>query len=139
MISYEAGFKAETADRRFSLDAAVFHIDWKDIQLFAQINGFGVNANGGKAKSNGVEFTAPRGRCAASTCRSMAPTPTRKLTDDTPRVWSAGGTAIACRSTPKFSAGAERAIIEWALGGDDHGLCRRLVPPLSSQIAGYDR
>lgn len=58
LISYEVGVKAETADRSFSIDMAAFHIDWKDIQLFAQIEDFGVNANGGKAKSNGFEFTA---------------------------------------------------------------------------------
>ena len=58
LVSYELGFKMETADRTFSLDASVFHIDWSDIQLFAQVEDFGVNANGGKAESNGVEFTA---------------------------------------------------------------------------------
>ncbi|MBM7404687.1 MULTISPECIES: TonB-dependent receptor [Sphingomonas] len=57
LISYEVGFKAETADRSFSIDVAAFHIDWKDIQLFAQVEDFGINANGGKAKSDGVEFT----------------------------------------------------------------------------------
>src|SRR3546814_13060078 len=49
---------AETADRSFAIDAAAFHIDWTDIQLFTVINGFGLNANGGKAKSDGFEFTA---------------------------------------------------------------------------------
>ncbi len=58
LISYEVGIKAETADRTFGIDLAAFHIDWKDIQLFAQIDDFGVNANGGKARSDGVEFTA---------------------------------------------------------------------------------
>ncbi|MFZ3482925.1 TonB-dependent receptor [Sphingomonas sp. 3-13AW] len=58
LISYEVGVKAETADRSFSIDIAAFHIDWKDIQLFAQVEDFGINANGGKAKSDGVEFTA---------------------------------------------------------------------------------
>ena len=58
LISYEAGIKAETSDRSFAIDLAAFHIDWTDIQLFAQIGDFGVNANGGKASSDGVEFTA---------------------------------------------------------------------------------
>src|SRR3546814_12269173 len=42
----------------FAIDAAAFHIDWTDIQLFTVINGFGLNANGGKEKSDGFEFTA---------------------------------------------------------------------------------
>ena len=58
VISYEAGVKAVSADRRFSIDVAAFHIDWKRIQLFATVNGFGVNANGGSARSDGVELTA---------------------------------------------------------------------------------
>ncbi len=39
LISYEVGIKAQTADGRFSIDAALFHIDWKDIQLIATVNG----------------------------------------------------------------------------------------------------
>ena len=58
LVSYEVGFKAETADRTFGIDIAAFHIDWQDVQLFAQIGDYGVNANGGSAKSDGVEFTA---------------------------------------------------------------------------------
>ena len=57
-VSYEAGVKAESADHRFSIDAAAFHINWKKIQLFAIVNNFGVNVNGSSAKSDGVEFTA---------------------------------------------------------------------------------
>src|SRR3546814_12425546 len=41
-----------------TLFRSAFHIDWTDIQLFTVINGFGLNANGGKAKSDGFEFTA---------------------------------------------------------------------------------
>ena len=59
IISYEAGIKAETPDHRFSADAAVFHIDWKDIQLLTNdpVSGFNFNSNGGKAKSDGFELT----------------------------------------------------------------------------------
>jgi outer membrane receptor protein involved in Fe transport len=31
-------------------------IDWKDIQLLAQVENFGVNTNGGSARSKGIEF-----------------------------------------------------------------------------------
>lgn len=57
LTSYEAGIKADWFNRRLSLDLAAFYLDWKDIQLFAQVNGFGVNANGGTAVSKGFEFT----------------------------------------------------------------------------------
>ena len=39
-------------------DFALFHIAWQDIQLFAGVNNFGVNVNGGDARSDGFEFTA---------------------------------------------------------------------------------
>ncbi len=58
VINYELGLKAETADRSFGIDISAFHIDWDDIQLLAQVGAYGVNANGGKATSDGVEFTA---------------------------------------------------------------------------------
>jgi len=57
LTSYEVGLKTESADGRFGLDAAAYYLNWKDIQLFAVINGVGLNANGGKAISQGVEFT----------------------------------------------------------------------------------
>jgi outer membrane receptor protein involved in Fe transport len=62
VTSWEAGVKAETPDHRFSVDAAAFHIDWKNIQLFTSIDvggiPFNVNSNGPSAKSDGFEATA---------------------------------------------------------------------------------
>jgi outer membrane receptor protein involved in Fe transport len=56
--SYELGIKTESENGAFALDAALFYLDWEDIQLFAQINNVGLNANGGTATSKGLEFTA---------------------------------------------------------------------------------
>jgi iron complex outermembrane recepter protein len=56
--NYEVGVKTETDDRLLSLEATAFLIDWKDIQLLAQVEGFGVNTNGASARSKGVEVTA---------------------------------------------------------------------------------
>lgn len=58
LVSYEGGVKADFLDRKVSLDAAVFYLDWDHIQLFTRINNVGLNANGGKAESKGIEFTA---------------------------------------------------------------------------------
>jgi iron complex outermembrane recepter protein len=57
LTSYEAGFKAETIDRRFSLDVATYDIDWKNIQIQKIVDGFGtyVNAPGG-ATIQGAEL-----------------------------------------------------------------------------------
>lgn len=56
--NYELGFKADWLDHALSVDIAAYYIDWKDIQLFASVNGTGVNTNGGTAVSRGVEFAA---------------------------------------------------------------------------------
>ena len=58
VLSYEVGFKSLSKDGTLSFDISAFHIDWKDIQLLAVVNGFGVNTNGVSAKANGVEFSA---------------------------------------------------------------------------------
>jgi outer membrane receptor protein involved in Fe transport len=56
--SYEAGYKSETVDRRFSADLAVYYIDWNDIQIAAVRNAQGIilNAPGG-ATVRGAEIT----------------------------------------------------------------------------------
>src|SRR3546814_3012171 len=58
VTSYELGFKGETADGTFGLDASVYHIDWNNIQLAANGNGFGINVNGRGATIDGPEIAA---------------------------------------------------------------------------------
>jgi outer membrane receptor protein involved in Fe transport len=55
--NYEIGLKTETDDHLLSIELSAFLIDWKNIQLLAQIDNLGVNVNGGAARSKGVEFT----------------------------------------------------------------------------------
>jgi outer membrane receptor protein involved in Fe transport len=55
--SYELGFKAQTADRSFSIDASVYYIDWKNIQVATAANGISVEANAGNAHIKGAELT----------------------------------------------------------------------------------
>lgn len=55
--NYEVGVKSELLDRKLSLELTAFYIDWRNIQLFTVINDVGVNINGGKARSKGIEFS----------------------------------------------------------------------------------
>lgn len=60
--NYELGLRSDLLDRRLSVDVAAFLVDWKSIQLFeflqvAGTPGFGINANGGTARSKGLEWT----------------------------------------------------------------------------------
>lgn len=55
--SYEAGLKAETADRSFGIDASVYHIDWSNIQIITARAGSTIIANAGSAKIDGAELS----------------------------------------------------------------------------------
>jgi iron complex outermembrane receptor protein len=57
-VNYELGVKSRLLDRRLSIDADVFYIDWSKIQLTGFTPaGFTYAFNGGKAKSEGVELS----------------------------------------------------------------------------------
>ena len=43
--SYEVGYKAETSDRRFDVDVAVYDIDWKSLQITVNRGGFSAITN----------------------------------------------------------------------------------------------
>jgi iron complex outermembrane recepter protein len=57
--SYELGLKGDLAGHLFSYEASLYYIGWRDIQLsFIDPNsGFGFVSNGGRAKSQGAEFS----------------------------------------------------------------------------------
>ena len=57
-INYEVGVKSELFNRKVSIDATAFDIDWSKIQLLTVVGGFGVNINGGSARSRGFELSA---------------------------------------------------------------------------------
>jgi len=56
LASYEVGLKSQFAERRVTLDAAVFRIEWDDIQVASSFNGVGGLVNGGEASSEGLEL-----------------------------------------------------------------------------------
>jgi outer membrane receptor protein involved in Fe transport len=53
----ELGVRSTQLAGSLSLDVALFNVNWKNIQLLELVDGFGVNGNGGTAKSQGVEWT----------------------------------------------------------------------------------
>jgi len=58
--NYEIGIKGDALDHRLTFDASAYYIDWKNIQL-AYVdpdNGFGFEANGSRAKSEGLELSS---------------------------------------------------------------------------------
>ena len=142
LISYEAGVKAESSDHRFSVDAAAFHIDWKDIQLLATDgdSGFSFNSNGGNAKIDGLELTAVARPMPGLELSANAAYTNARLTEDTPpdiqgRIAGRDGDQLPF--TPKFAT-ALNADYQWPVGGDALAHVGGSWRHLSGQTATYD-
>jgi iron complex outermembrane receptor protein len=136
LTSYEIGLKVESADRRYTLDIAAFHIDWEDIQLFARVNNFGVNINGGDATSEGLEFTATGYFTQAFSMSVNGAWTDAQLEDDTP-VLSGGLEGDELPFTPEISVGVN-GNYEWAVGSNAMAYVGGSLRYLSDQTATYD-
>ncbi|WP_309662430.1 TonB-dependent receptor [Sphingomonas sp.] len=134
VISYEAGVKVQSADNHLSFDAAAFHIDWKNIQLFAIVSGFGINANGGGAKSDGFEFTATARPVRGLDLSLNGAYTNARLTTDT-QIGGLAGDKLPF--TPKFSLGLNGDYI-WPLSGSVTGHVGASLRHLSGQSGGFD-
>jgi iron complex outermembrane recepter protein len=57
--NYEIGTKGDFLNHKVTVDASLYYVDWKDIQLFVfdPQNYQGYTANAGRAKSQGVELS----------------------------------------------------------------------------------
>jgi outer membrane receptor protein involved in Fe transport len=113
ITSFEAGFKTDIG-RRVSLDLAVYHLKWDDIQLFTVIDNFGLNANGGSARSNGFEGTLNLRPMRGLSFNLNAALIDAKLTADTPPfVGGFDGDRLPFVPRTSFSASAD---YEWNAG-----------------------
>ena len=105
LTSWEVGLKTEAPDRLWSLEAAAYHLKWKDIQLFAIVNDIGINANGGRARINGVEFSGTLRPVPGLRILANGAYTDSKLLDDTPNPEITGGRAgDPLPYVPKWSA-----------------------------------
>lgn len=114
VTSYEIGTKGDLFEHRLSFDVAAFRIDWKNIQVTQQFNGFIYVVNGPKARSQGVEATFSL-RPTRGLNVSLSGTYTdAELRQDAPT--SIGG--FAGERLPNVSRWAGNADVgyEWALG-----------------------
>lgn len=137
--NFEIGFKGETADRTASLDVAIYHINWSNIQLLTSINNFGLNINGGDAKVDGVELTATLRPARGFNISVNGAYTNARLADDLPpiagQVPAFDGDRLPW--TPKFSAAANLDY-NWSLGGDAEAFIGGSLRHVSSQVADYD-
>jgi outer membrane receptor protein involved in Fe transport len=145
VISYEAGIRAQTADRSFAIDAAAFYIDWDDIQIistFTSASGTtGTNANGKRARSKGFEFNATARPTRGLTAIANITYTKAQLRDDT--VPPAGGLNLTgglagdqLPFAPAWKVGLS-ADYDWAIGGDATAFIGGNVQWQSDQPAAF--
>jgi len=84
IVNYETGIKGDAFERAVRYDLTAFYIDWKDIQLLANVGGFGVNTNGGKARSVGLEGSVDWAVTSELTLNANGAYTNAQLTQDTP-------------------------------------------------------
>jgi iron complex outermembrane receptor protein len=55
--NYELGLKGEFSEQNLAFDVSLYSVDWTDIQINQVLSGLSVGANGGEARSKGVELS----------------------------------------------------------------------------------
>lgn len=135
LTSSEVGYKADLLDKRLSVEAAVYHLDWRKIQL-AQITPTGsLVVNGGKARVNGLELTATARPSAQWTLSGSVSNIDGKLAEDVVGLGAVAGDRLPY--TAQTSA-ALRAAYSFELVGRPAfaGLTARYVGKRNSSFPG---
>jgi outer membrane receptor protein involved in Fe transport len=136
VISYELGFKSLSRDGLLSFEVAAFHIDWKDIQLLAIVNGFGVNTNGVGATSDGLEFNATLRPLTGLRLSANGAYNNARLDGSTsPLVGGVKGDKLPF--SPKLSVGVG-ADYRWSLGATTPAYAGVSLRHLSHQSGAFD-
>ena len=92
--SYELGWKGEMLDRRLAIEAAIYRIDWKNIQVFTAQAGFSTIGNAGSAVSRGLELTLRAKASAALSVSGALSLIDAKLREDNPALGAAAGDRV---------------------------------------------
>jgi iron complex outermembrane recepter protein len=99
--NYELGARSTLLNGSLSLDVALFYVDWKNIQLFEVVDGFGINGNGGTANSKGLEWTFGYVPVHGLTLQWTGAYTDAKLTSDAPALNAVSGNELPF--APKWS------------------------------------
>lgn len=103
--SYELGYKADLLDKRLNLEAAVFNIDWKDLQQPKAVGASTIVVNAGKARVRGVELAARYKVDAHWNLEGSLAWTNPKLTEDAPAL-GPSGSRLPNTAKLAFSLGA---------------------------------
>jgi len=117
--NYEIGLRTDLFDKTFSIDMAVFYIDWKDIQILSVVQTpagpVGINGNSGSAKSKGVEWNLAWRPISGLTLALLGAYTDAYLTADAPGLGAISGEKLPF--VPDVSA-TLNADYKWPAFGD---------------------
>jgi iron complex outermembrane recepter protein len=84
--NYELGTKGEFLDRRLTVDTSLYYILWRNVQLslYDPVTFIDFTGNGGRAKSQGIEFTVQAKPLTGLTASSWVVLSEAKLTQALP-------------------------------------------------------
>jgi outer membrane receptor protein involved in Fe transport len=140
LISYEAGLRAETADRTFALDASVYYLDWKNIQVLVTYNTsigpINADGNGDDARSVGAEVTATLRPTAGLSVVGSVAYNDAKLTDDLPE-GNGGFDGDRLPYAPQLTANLS-ADYEWNLSNGAKAFVGGSVRLIGDQQTDFD-
>lgn len=137
VTSYEVGFKGETVDRTFGIDAAVYRIDWTDIQLYGVVNNYGVNINGSTARVNGAEVTATLRPVRGFVTAINAAYTDAVLTGDTDPQSLGAVDGDRLPFSPKYTVSMS-ADYDWDIGNDVVASVGGTIRSVGEQTGPYD-
>ncbi len=146
IVSYEVGLRAQTDDRSFVLDAAMFYLDWDNVLIASTVtvNGtpVGVNSNGQRARSQGFEATATLRPVRGLTVVANAALTDAKLRDDT--VPAGGGLNLTgglagdqLPYSPRYAANIS-ADYDWQIGDSATAYIGASLRIMGDQTAGFN-
>jgi outer membrane receptor protein involved in Fe transport len=115
--NYELGSRTTLLDNRLSVDVAAFLVDWKKIQLLEYVDNFGVNTNGGTARSKGVEWTFGLTPVTGLTFTLTGAYVDAYLTSNAPATGASAGDSLPY--APKWSTSLDGAYTWRAFSGFD--------------------
>lgn len=137
VTSYEVGFKGETRNRTLGIEAALYHIDWTDIQLLAVVNNYGANINGASAEVDGAEVSVRVAPVPGFVTTINASYNDARLTADTDPVLLGAVAGDPLPFTPEITVSVNTDY-EWSIGGNATASIGGSIRALSSQTGNYD-
>jgi outer membrane receptor protein involved in Fe transport len=112
-VNYEVGLRTELFSGALSVDVAVFHIDWEDIQILVSYPGFTGIGNGGTAESEGVEWAFGLRPLDGLRLNLVGSYVDATLTQDAPATGASSGDRLAF--VPELTASLDGEY-SWTLG-----------------------